>query len=303
MHIRDKSPTQLEAQAATYLEYLERVNLRRYYELSMKIGDNAASLATLGVDAFLGDPQEYVAYLRSNLSFEPEAGTNVELSIRENIINHVALISAYHEFAHHVEAIKKDTSSKKVGEGCFATGYEFEHKGKTYIARLPIDPSDPLTMMQNHMAVGARLKHDPVKGCEVIVAGSYEHGAVIAEKVSGTQVPERQGSAFAPSKQHIHGLVNTIHELYIRNITAVNNADNYFYDPELGFTIIDCAMYEKDEKHPEDYLSIAAEIARFIADPDERHAFLETYITYTEDTYRHRLSATDFARRLLAKES
>jgi hypothetical protein len=194
---------------------------------SVRVPEGAKRLITTG-DA-------YTDFLRS-----------VGGSKYEAIQGRADILKTYSSFAPAINRLKTelaDPATRKehpsyLGNGSNSTVFKITKEGKDYAIRVPNSKDINPGVIDSHLA-GAILGKG-VPHLEQIVAASYEDGVTVAEKMPGKEIGDLSITDIVQiTDRQLSELVDTLVSVHERGIEIDPKPSNIFYDPELGFGIVD----------------------------------------------------------------
>lgn len=247
MNIREKSPEELQAQAAHYAD--EKLpgfeNMEARDQVFQSLGNIAALSDQMPAHVF----DDYVETVRKAKRERPDL-----------IAGRAELARAFADFEEPVVELMAafdpdDVKSRRVhpdylGSGVRSDGFLIEKDGKRYVAKIPRSMND----YEDYMLTGtapdpesvdnytlAAMRGRGIPHLEQIVGISYEKGVIISELMPGKDVTELTAEDRAHiTDEQIAELAHTIKEANEAGVlTEVENPSNMFYDREQGFGFID----------------------------------------------------------------
>jgi hypothetical protein len=187
-----------------------------------------------GTRRTVGSFDSYVTFLRQ------AGGSNAP-----EIANRARLLSNFNNFREAASGYQQE----ELGRGNRAVVSRIVVDDHSYALRRKLTSGGEADI-DSHMAAAAGAHLSPRS--EHIIAGTYEEGgATIAEIIPGKKLsqvsPEEAGSV---TKQQLGDLVHTIVFLSEQHIHVdTGSPDNYYYDPEYGFSVLDLSSLTADAPH------------------------------------------------------
>jgi hypothetical protein len=131
----------------------------------------------------------------------------------------------------------KDHRPDYLDSGLHSDAFVFEQEGQEYVVCLPISKILPATLDKR---LKASLLTRDIPHFEKIVAASYENGAVISERMPGTQLQQVSTEALQQATiQQLEELLATLSIAGQKGIVIDIAPKNIFYDTQEGFGFID----------------------------------------------------------------
>jgi hypothetical protein len=153
--------------------------------------------------------------------------------------NRADIITAYDEFKPIVDTLRAEANSDYVAGGNSVV-YFISHNDKEYAVRSPIRVgwAPPSYKIDQHIAAAALTRGLP--HFEQVVAASYEAGVTVSEKIPGKMFSKLTLEDLdAITDEQLEDLVKTIQEADRLGLVLDFNPDNFLYDDQAGFGLID----------------------------------------------------------------
>jgi len=225
MKITPKSHERLFAQTAAYVEH---VTLKRPLDILRREIGNIATTLLAGetyeaTDGRTLTPEGYLEFLRS-----------LNTDSRSDITFHASKIGpAYSRFEDQVEAvIKRPQRARLLGRGAQGMVYSIH------------DDDDNVHVLKNGgidtSVIGPFRKAEGITGLAHLEAIDTQRGLAIMDFVPGKPMSK---ISFSEQREipieHVKELVDKVVEVHNAGITLDHGPDNFFYDPTVGFGIVD----------------------------------------------------------------
>lgn len=276
MNIKEKDPSEIETQAASFLlsehvpgdlSYMGMANAAKKLIAS---ADDEAKLNEIITESspYAHDvdakhvKDAYTRFLREQ--------TELEKNERRQLAPYVA---NYEKFRGSIALMQKD-KDMLLGEGVFSRVYRFPYRDELYAVRIPEGSLDP-AMDQIHKHIRACARVADLPHVEKLVAASYTEGVTVSEIAPGKELSKLSLEEFnSITGEQIAELYDTLETAYERNVGFDSHGENLFYDSDAGFTVIDLSVIDSDYQRF-DYMRVdthvKAAIERGFKRATERH--------------------------------
>lgn len=253
MKIKQKSPEQLQSQAAAYAR-VQIGNRVDAFDAVPSIPERKDTTTVLPEALFL----DYVDFLRRQSVGEHDYNQQV-----------ACLLANYDLYANTAQEIIKNApsnpraSDRFIGEGQSSVVYKMSLDGQDYALRVPKGRYlvSKTNIVDHHLYAGVIGKKFPA--LEHVVAGSYSDGIVVSEFIPGQALNKLSGEEAARiTQEQMDQLATTMFEAGSAGIEFDAVPENVIYNPHNGFRIIDY-LYDPNEEQNTDPLHIAIQLLRF----------------------------------------
>ncbi|TAL14680.1 hypothetical protein EPN95_02130 [Patescibacteria group bacterium] len=237
VRITSKEPGIVQAQVAQFASEHVGSSVDRTHILE--------NLSDIAITKSIDDTSEpvtreaYVDFMKDHLH---GTHSDVQDGRSEIFSNRAAIMQAYDEFAPDVKAQFKSVDGYIAGGTSIIFPLHF--KGKEYMVRKPFPKDwDPAASVIDHHIAAAALTHG-LPHFEEVVAASYEDGVTVAEKMPGkTFLNLELRDIEAITDIQLAELIKTIQEADRLGLELDFNPENFLYDKEAGFGLIDLAAF------------------------------------------------------------
>lgn len=261
MKINPKSPEHIQAQIAAFsAENVERYDAKKHIfdnMGSLAVGNVAEVAYTTKINEYLRDENGDYIRTEDGLAMIPK-GTELTAATKdeytqylhsvggsryETITTRINLLEQYAQFepdiAHLVGELSSANSQKNhpayLGSGSNTSAFRITHEGKQHAVRV----GEGAMGIDGRASVTARAKGVP--HLEQVVAMSYDNRAVVTELMPGRELDKDTPieNMQHVTDQQLSDFVDTVIAANERGIDIDPKPTNIFYDPEVGFGIID----------------------------------------------------------------
>lgn len=200
----------------------------------------------------------------------------------ETIVARQAYLERFKAFAPVIE----EDLGEELGHGGSSRASTIEYAGKQYVVRRPLY-ANAEEGIDNHVAAAVKVRGVP--GVEQLVAVSYENGGMtVAERVPGQGIHNLDPDTIQSITNHqVEELVEAIVAISRVGVGIdTSKGDNFLYDPQKGFGIIDLYTSTADNPtHVSTEVSLSS-FAKLLALMGPRIRVLKTAHEYAHEAER-----------------